>query len=214
LSSPSAIINKSLRKHVSPVLREAGFNRIDARNGWAWREQLIWVFNIRAVGRYFSDVTGWPPSSLTTWLGVFYRFIPEPPADALKKDRSGESKPAEYHCHMRTHLDRLVDQASLLGSLPNPAERERQDIWWISAGGEQAELVAADISLALLRDGLPWLHRVSDLKSVIREIEAERDCLHKFYRAHHVARALGDQKKANHYSDLEAAERERIGAFP
>lgn len=210
MSSSNSIINKELRKHVSPVLREAGFDRVDARNGWAFRQRHIRVFNIRAVGRTFSEVTGWPPSSLTVWLGVYFPFIPEPPAESLKHDANGEPRPAEHHCHMRTHLERRIRQASLLRSLPNRAERKRRDVWWISPGGEEADDVAADIASVLLKRGLPWFDQASDLKSALREIERERDCLQKFFRAHHVARTLGDEERAEKFALLEAVERERI----
>jgi hypothetical protein len=79
MASPSAVVNTSLRTHVVPVLREAGFEKVDARNVWAWRDHAVWVFNIRAVGPRFSEVTGWPPSSLTVWLGVLFTFAPDPP---------------------------------------------------------------------------------------------------------------------------------------
>ena len=64
MASTSALLNKVLRRSVVPTLREAGFQHTDARNGWSWRDDFIWVFNIRAVGSYFSDCTGWPPGSL------------------------------------------------------------------------------------------------------------------------------------------------------
>ena len=62
--SSSAIINKPLRKHVAPVVRSAGLQKVDARNGWAWFEPCIWVFNIRAVCSYCSQVSGWPADSV------------------------------------------------------------------------------------------------------------------------------------------------------
>ena len=70
MTSTSATVNRALRAHVAPVLREAGFARIDARNGWRWVDKTVWVVNIRAVGKYFSDVTGWPPGSVRVWRGT------------------------------------------------------------------------------------------------------------------------------------------------
>jgi hypothetical protein len=53
MTSTSAIVNRALRAHVVPVLGEAGFAKIDARNAWRWLDRTVWVVNIRAVGRYF-----------------------------------------------------------------------------------------------------------------------------------------------------------------
>jgi hypothetical protein len=44
----------------------------------------------------------------------------------------------------------------------------------------------------------------------MREIERERDCLHKYTRAHHVAKFLNDGTRACHDAQLEQHERERI----
>jgi hypothetical protein len=66
MPSISAIVNRSLRKHVVPLLRETGFGKVDARNGWLWRPKIIWVFAIRAVGGQFNFPFGggWPPCSI------------------------------------------------------------------------------------------------------------------------------------------------------
>ena len=53
-------------------------------------------------------------------------------------------------------------------------------------------------------------HQHSDLIQVMRLIEQELDCHHKYYRALHVARFLGDIKREQRYAELEAKERERI----
>lgn len=210
MTSPSSLINKSLRKHVAPVLREAGFEKVDARNAWAWLDHAVWVLNIRAVGKRFSEVTGWPPSSLTVWLGVMFTFMPEPPESELKLDGQGRLSPKEHQCHMRTNLERELNQKPLLKTLETKAERRRKDIWWVSQSGDEAEDVANDIGNALRLRGKLWFDRASDLQVAMGEIERERDCLHKYIRAHHVAKALGDDQRARYYAKLEQNERERI----
>ncbi|MGE3165849.1 MAG: hypothetical protein AB7O52_13165 [Planctomycetota bacterium] len=49
MTSTSAMVNRALRVSVTPVLREAGFTKIDARNGWRWLDKVVWVFNVRSV---------------------------------------------------------------------------------------------------------------------------------------------------------------------
>src|SRR5580698_5536526 len=108
MTSTSALLNKPLRAQLFPILRNAGFEHMDARNAWSWRDDFIWVLNIRAVGAYFSSVTGWPPGSVGVWLGVFFAFGPRP--NGLKTDEKGRLRPPERFCHMRSHLVRGIDQ--------------------------------------------------------------------------------------------------------
>lgn len=208
MASTSALLNKPLRALVAPILRDAGFQHIDARNGWSWRDDLIWVFNARAVGGYFSDVTGWPPGSVCVWLGVFFTFAPRP--SGMKTDDQGRLRPAEHICHMRTHLTTGIDQANRFG-LPNRADRERTDIWWVQPDGENCDQVAGDIAKSLRDDGLPWYARVSDLKNSLRLVEDEHDCFVKFAKLALLARRVGDDERWRKYDALAEAEARRIG---
>jgi hypothetical protein len=210
VASTSSLLNAQLRRHVAPALRSAGFSRVDARNGWAWQEHSILVFNIRAVGRHFSEVTGWPPGSIGAWLGVFFGFIPDPARDELKTDDDGKLLPAEFHCHLRTHLDRGLRQTRFTRKLANRVERKRRDIWWVEPDGSNAEEVAVDIAKSLAKDGLSWYRQCGDLQTALGIVERERDCLAKFHRAAHLARHICDRAKAERYFSLEAAEKERI----
>lgn len=209
MASTSALLNKPLRAVVGPLLRDAGFQQLDARNGWSWRDDLIWVFNIRSVGSYFSDVTGWPPGSVSAWLGVFFTFAPRPAG--MKIDDQGRLRPAEHLCHMRDHLVRGVDQSSRTRRLANSAERERADIWWVQPQGENVDEVANDIAKSLRDHGLPWYARASDLPSALGLVEAEHDCLVKFAKAALLAKRLGDHDRWRRYDSLAEAEARRIG---
>jgi hypothetical protein len=205
----SAVVNRSLRKRVTPLLREAGFQKVDARNGWRWREKVVLVFNIRAVGSYFADVTGWPPGSVGVWLGGFYTFGVA--SSSIKVDKEGRRLPAEYQCHMRSHLECGLDQANRVCALPNPAERARRDIWWLDPDGANSEEVASDIAVSLLEHGVPWYWHISDLETALASVEGERDCFAKFERAAFLARELGDEKRWQKYKALAEAEAQRIG---
>jgi hypothetical protein len=204
-----AIVNRSLRATVSPVLRESGFAKVDARNGWRWLDKAIWVFNIRAVGSYFSDVTGWPPGSVGVWLGIYYPFMPTDVR--IKTDDEGRLLPLEHVCQMRTHLDCGLQQTERTHHLQNPAERRRADLWWVEPDGSNATAVAADIATRLRSEGVPWLARHSDLPAALDEVERERDCLVKFDKAALLAREIGDLDRLRRYAALAIAEAARIG---
>ena len=57
--------------------------------------------------------------------------------------------PAEYECHMRSHLECGLGQTQRVRSLRNLLERERKDIWWVEPDGSNSEDVASDIAEAV-----------------------------------------------------------------
>jgi hypothetical protein len=209
MSETTSILNRCLRKHVAPVLREAGFPKVDARHGWLWQGKVVRVFNIRAVGGYFSDVTGWPPGSVGVYLGSFYTFAPV--TGSVKLDSQQRPLPTESQCHMRAGLDCGIDQSTKLQSLLNPAEKKRKDIWWVDYDGLNAEAVARDIANVLHEKGLPWFSRTLNLQSALIDTENERDCYNKFVRAAFLAREIGDKLRWGKYASLAEEEAKRIG---
>lgn len=207
MASTSALLNRPLREFVSPVLRGAGFEAVDARNAWAWRGDCTWVFNVRAVGSYFSEVTGWPPGSVAVWLGVFFTFAPL--RESVKTDSQGRLRPPEHLCHMRSHLTCQVDQAPYASSLPSQ-ERDRTDLWWVEPDGSNAEQVARDMAASLREQGLPWYLESSHLQTALARTESERDCFIKFTKAALIAKHLGDTSTWRRYDALAEAEAKLI----
>ncbi len=196
ISSPE--INKFLRKSLSPVLRENGFSSVEARKAWGWHDPCIWVLEIRAVGNYFSQVTGWPPMSVGVSLGVYYDFIPAE-ARPIEVDDKGRLVPHEYECHARSTLERRLNQNSYQSKLFTCPERKRRDIWWIDPSGENVVEVVDDITRTFSTQGLRWFNDHTDLKKAFSEIEHEHDCYIKYYRAAYLARHLGYEAKYQDY---------------
>jgi hypothetical protein len=209
MDSTSALLNKPLRATVVPILRDAGFQQTDARNAWSWRNDFIWVFNIRAVGAYFSGVTGWPPGSVGVWLGVFFAFAPR--IRGLKVDEQGRLRPAEHLCHMRSYLVCGLDQDGRTRALSNPTERARTDIWWVEPDGKNAGQVASDIATSLIAQGLPWYERHSNPEHALDLVEGQRDCFSKFTKAALLAKYVGDERRWQKYDALAESEARRIG---
>jgi hypothetical protein len=209
MPSTSALLNKPLRQRVSPFLRDAGFQHVDARNAWSWREDCIWVFNIRAVGNYFAYVTGWPPGSVCVWLGVFYTFAPRR-ADT-KQDDLGRLRPLEVNCHMRSHLDCRLNQTARTQACRNSAERRRTAIWWVEPDGSNADEVAREIAASFVTQGGPWFAGVSDLSKALVLVEGGHDCFVKFVLASMLAKRIGDHARWQKYDALAAAVASRIG---
>jgi hypothetical protein len=202
-------INKVIRRILSPALRETGFMHVQTRNNWAWYDDVIWVLNIRAVGHYFSRVTGWPPMSVCVWIGTFYTFFPL--VSEIKHDRQGRLLPAEWLCQMRGHLSCTLDQADLKERLTTWPEKKRNDIWGIEPDGSNLEAVIGNIKMVYVVEGPKWFEQMSDLRQAFQMIEQERDCCDKFRRATYFARRLGNKPKFDHYRELWKAEARRTG---
>lgn len=208
----SPLINKAFRKYVSPVLLGFDFNKVDGRNGWAWKEYATLVFHIGAVGSHFSDVTGWPPSSVCVWLGVNYSFIPS--LGITKLDHAGRILPREYECHMRSHLERMINQDYLVKPLINRVERKRLDIWWVNPDGSNSMEVAMDIAKSFETRGIKWYNKCIDLESALQLVEKEHDCFIKYVRAAYIAKQVGNTSKYEKYRKLAEDEGKRIGRIP
>jgi hypothetical protein len=190
-------IDKHIRKIISPILRNNGFEKVKTRNNWAYRNKCIWIFNIRAAGNYFSYVTGFPPMSLTAWLGIVYTFIPTPPK--IKRDKDGFMLPPEYAGHMRYTLKNHDWDLQIRSGLENEAERKRNDIWWIEPNGSNVEIMVHDLAESLKMTGIPWFLEMSDLENALRITETERDCYNKFRLAMYFAKEIGKEEEFNSY---------------
>jgi hypothetical protein len=210
VSSP--VIDKVLRKHLSPILRESGFSKVNARKSWGWHGHCVWVLNVRAVGSHFSAVTGWPPMSSGVFIGVFYDFIPFE-GHSVKVDERGRLIPEEWYCHLRSHLSCTLDQSIYTKHLPNPAERKRKDIWWLEPDGSNMVEAVENTALSFVDEGKPWFEKHTDLEATLAEIEGERDCYHKYYRAKYFAEQLGFDEKYRMYAELANEEKTRIEAI-
>ncbi len=200
-------IDKHIRKIISPILRESGFYKVKTRNNWAYRDKCIWIFNIRAVGNYFSQVTGFPPMSLTAWLGVFYTFIPS--QAKIKTDKDGLLLPPEYCGHMRYTLTNHDYSLQIRSGLENPAEAERTDIWWIEPNGNNVELMVNDLAESLKTIGIPWLLNMTDLEKVLLLIKKWNDCYEKFRLAMYLLKEIGKEEEYNMYKKLFEEEAKR-----
>jgi len=189
---------------------QAGFQKIDARKSWHWQDRSIWIYDVRAIGNYFSQVTGWPPGSVGVWLSVYFTFAPQPAG--MKLDKLGRWLPPEHMGHMRMHLDCRLDQSRLVRHFSNPTEQRRTDLWWVDPDGENADEVAGDIAVSLFDQGLPWFRNVSDPRTALELVTADpRGSLIKFQKAAFLARELGDEEAWRSYDYLAEAEAVRLG---
>jgi hypothetical protein len=207
ITSPD--INKLLRRYLSPILRDNGFSKVSARKAWGWRDKCVRVLLVRAVGNHFSQVTGWPPMSVCVWAGVYYDFIPFNGHLPPGLDEKGRLAPDVSSCHLTLDLLCSLDQSQFTHQLFNPAEHERKDIWWLEPDGSNMVDVVENITLNFVDQGIPWLRRYTDLELAFADVELERDCYIKYYRASYLAKELGLEAKYKFYAQLRDEEEVR-----
>lgn len=162
-------VDKIIRKVLSPVLRENGFDKVKTRNNWGYRDPCIWVLNIRAVG-----VHSFPSMSVSVSLGIYYKFIsPDIPGRLhVKTDKDGKLIPKEWMGHVRNHLVLAdLNQTCYTKYLHSSAEANRKDIWWIEPDDSNLEAVINDIKLAFLTQGMQWFNDYSNLEYAFKCID-------------------------------------------
>lgn len=204
----SSEINKMIRKTLSPDLKKSGFSKINTRHNWAWMGDCIWVLDITAVGKYFSDVTGWPSMSIHVDLGIYYNFIPIND-DGINVKKNGTHSPKSHQCHFQHQLLSTLDQDRYMSILSNAAERKRKDLWWIEPDGSNLEEVIEDVKHSFLTEGIDWFMENTDIKQAFRKIEEESNCLDKYFKAKYFAEYLSLDSKLEKYEMLLERERER-----
>jgi len=158
-------VNKVIRRIISPALREKGFIKVRTRHNWRYLEDRIWYLMIKSVGSYFSDVAGYPPQSLVAEYGVYFTDFPPNPRPALrtepKIDRDGLIIPKEYECHYRSSLRIIASQKDLRNSLTSSAEKNREDIWWVSKDGSNIYEAVEDMKQSVLGHAFPSMETVN-----------------------------------------------------
>lgn len=204
-------VNKAIRHHLSPVLRQHGFGKVQTRLNWGWHGPCTWVLVIRAVGGYFAGVTGWPSMSIGVQLGVWYDFIPLDFSGAIRLSPDGKPLPRDHECQQRSHLDIGLDQRQHTRQLKSLAEQVRTDLWWVEPDGNNIGVVVQDIKEQFLVAGLPWFERMIDILEVYSEVKNEHDCFNKFSRAAYLAKYLELDEEHQAFRSKMEHEAHRIG---
>ncbi|WP_181294636.1 DUF4304 domain-containing protein [Heyndrickxia sporothermodurans] len=196
-------IDKKIKRILSPVLKEFGFLSINSRNYYALHNDCIWVLNINHVGKYSSELSGWPAQSLNATVGIYYDFIP-PLSDDIERI---ENFPKYYECQLQMELccqnNEIYDQIK--------DNKKLESIWWFHPNGSNIEDVVHDIRNAFVNTGLPWLKKYSNLERAFEKIEGELNSYHKFYKAKFFAKYLNQWDKYEKYNHLFKVEATKFG---
>ena len=145
----SKIVSASIRKHIQPSLKEAGFSSFTGRTSWRYHHNRIDVVNFQSVGSYNAEIIGCTSYSFGVNIGSYFLYVPEryPKSPSILK--SEKPKPQEHHCHFRGTLQRSFTQQELA----------RRDIWFVDEHAEQLEKCTNDALIALTAVAEPWFDR-------------------------------------------------------
>jgi hypothetical protein len=204
-------INKEIRSKINPILEAADFSILNTRENWRYQRDAICVLNIRAVGGHFSTVTGWPGQSLLCHIGIYFTFFPS--RIQIKSDPvTGNLLPSEASCHLRLVLKAGINQTNYTGSLRNPPERTRTDLWWIDPTGSNLVTAITDLGNSVRNQAIPFFDKFSSPSAALAHIETERDCFQKFNRRFLIAEHIKHPDTAT-FRKVAQEEAERI-QFP
>jgi len=156
MSPAVKLINSAFKESIVPILKEAGFNKFSGKKAWKHFENKIYLFQVSGVGAHFSSVTGYPASSLTASINIYYIGLPDS-VQCKKIDKSGILLPGETECNYRFGLDKNVSQKDLMSSIS--FDVERRDIWWVNQDGSNVTEVIDDLKTTLESHALSLVER-------------------------------------------------------
>jgi hypothetical protein len=156
----SSVVNKEIKSVIRPLLQDAGFTRFTARTGWRYSPEKIDVVNFQSFNSYLANSLGCTAYSFCVRLGCSFNAIPR--SERVK--RKGEFfQPEEYECHFRRPLQKTIKQSNL----------KRTDVWYVDPSGQNLKIVIKDAQEGILKIGLPWFDRFTDLNEVLRTLQQD-----------------------------------------
>jgi hypothetical protein len=194
-------VNKALKMYLFPALRQYGFTKTKGKRCYKCNKSSVFVVSVEAVGKHFSDVTGFTPSSFMCTLGIYFPFVInkyDPEGKGIEYDKDGMQIGISLHQSLRLENFVLSKQNSRRG-IDNPAETARKDVWWVERDGSNAEDMVLDLVAAFQATAPEWFAIYEDLETAFHEIEKERDCPSKFEKLYYMAKELKNDAMAEHY---------------
>lgn len=197
----NAEVHNALKMHLFPTVRQYGFTKIKGKRCYKYNKSSVFVVSVEAVGKHFSDVTGFSPSSFMCTLGVYFPFVInkyDPDGRGIAYDKDG--LPIGISLHQSLRLENFAfSKQKVRRGINNPAETDRKDVWWVERDGTNAEEMVLDLVAAFQATAPEWFATYEDLETAFHEIEKERDCPGKFEKLYYMAKELKNEAMAEHY---------------
>jgi hypothetical protein len=194
----SSMVNKQIRKILKPFLEENGFTKITDRNYLKTIGIFDYIIEIKSVGNYFSDTTGWPPQSICITSGIFCNII-----------KHWHKK--EYHYQMENIF--TLDQIKYKKELKSEPEKKRKDILWIDNNSD-LDIVVNELKKSIQNYSFDFFERFMNKKidDVIEENEkAGGDGYFESFRLYYLYKYLKREKEAEEKKMKFIAEGKKLG---
>lgn len=154
----SKVVNREIKKHIWPALRDQGFATFTSRCAWRHSNDKIDVVEFQSFNKYNADVLGVTTFSFAVRLGTLQLYVPPqwPP-----KVKDCLQLPSEAECYFRS-------------SLRCPIESKLKDrtIWRVDPMGKNLSWCIQGV-LNQLPSALEWFDRLADKAEVLRILEEE-----------------------------------------
>ncbi|MBY0273415.1 MAG: DUF4304 domain-containing protein [Alphaproteobacteria bacterium] len=154
----SKSVNKEIRKHIWPVLKENGFSEFSTRSSWRYKGNRINVVNFQSFNSYSADISKCTTFSFIINLGIYLSYIPDYPEMKKKHDKLA---PDEAACHLRRTLEKNLLQK----------EMPRKNIWYVDPSGLNLNEVIENGLKVILEKGFPWFDEFNDNEAVIKVLK-------------------------------------------
>lgn len=160
----SKIINKEIKKHIFPILKELGFDFFASRTACRHKDNKIDVIEFRSFTSFYAQLLKCTTFSFSISLGEFFKCIPVAnnnlPDKYKIKERLGEICPGTPDCHIRREMNKTIKQNECL----------RSDIWFVDQGGLNLENVISDAIQVVRSDAIQWFDRFDNDEEVLRTL--------------------------------------------
>jgi hypothetical protein len=173
-------VNRSLRTHLWPALRDGGFRQRTDRVGWRYLDGGVDVVEVTSVGPG-ADAVGCTSFSFGAHVASVPRYLPLPERAAA--DRDGRPRPHYWNCELNQHLEKTLSQPWFepFANPPRPRtpgstlahrlglervlrrdRHDRPDIWFVLGDGSNLDEVVVDVAKVVESTGLPLLRGFHD----------------------------------------------------
>jgi hypothetical protein len=196
-------VNKVIKLELTPLLISNNFNRISDRRYIKITDNYYYGIEIKSVGKYFSDVTGWPSQTISSFGGLFCRLIK--PRFELKN-----GLPEEGNYHFRVENICGLNQDFNTKKLTNLAERKRKDLWWIDDYSNLQNIIS-DLKESIVNNSINYFNKFIYGEDLIQNVEEMKDCFNKYWDAYYLYKSLNKESETNKYKIKLINESKRIG---
>ena len=211
----SKIVNRIIKKEITPFLMENQYLKISERKYLKTTDFYYFGIEIKSVGYYFSEVTGWPPQSIVSSGGIMCRLIESEffnNSEFIKTlYKNSDFFPIAHGKHQV-----IIENACTLNQEKNTknlkykAEQDRKDLWWID-DNSKVEIIINDIKESIKNNSMNQFNNFNIGEDLIAELKKLKDSYYKYHELYSIYKSLKMKNEVEEYKNKLIEEGKRIG---